>query len=68
MINEGHHERLIAKLQYFADFIQQTKLEQEALSIVIDDKILRLDIQKRILIYQQIGEEYHDIFKDILYR
>lgn len=68
MQNQESGDRLIAKLQYFADSMNQRKLEKEALSIVVHEKSLRSEIRSEILIYDQIIDEYHDIFKDILYR
>jgi hypothetical protein len=66
MIDQRSHDRLIAKLQHFADYMHQRKLEKEALSITLHRSSLKSDIKNQILIYQEILEEYHLEFKDII--
>lgn len=68
MSDNGNHDRILCKIQHFADMMVQRKLEKEALSIAIDDKSLKSEIRSEILIYQQILDEYYEIFKEILSR
>lgn len=68
MLDQALRDRLIAKLQHFADSLQQRKLEKETLSIFITDKSIRSEILREILIYEEIIEEYYSDFKDILTR
>jgi hypothetical protein len=68
MSNYLSHDQVIAKIQHFADSLQQRKLEKEALSIVISDKSLKSEIRSEILIYEEILEDYDDTFQDILVR
>ena len=68
MQNDVNQNVLIAKLQYFADSMNQRKVEKETLSFAITEKLLKSEIRSEILIYEEIIEEYHLIFKEILYR
>ena len=63
-----NHDQIIAKIQHFADFMTQKKLEKEALSIVLDKSDLKSCIISEILIYQEIIEEYYTDFEHILHR
>lgn len=62
------YDRLIAKLQHFADTLNQRKLDKEVLSIISDDKSIRSELHTEIFIYEEIIEEYYNDFKDILFR
>lgn len=62
------YDRLIAKLQHFADTLNQRKLDKEVLSIISDDKSIRSELHTQIFIYEEIIEEYYGDFKDILFR
>lgn len=69
MQDPSTHDQVIAKLQHFAEFIKQSKLEKETLMIVLgQDYEDRECLKNKILIYQEILEEYHKIFQDIIYR
>jgi hypothetical protein len=68
MLDQLSHDRLIAKLQHFANSIKQRKIEKESLSIVLEQSDLKSEIRSEILIYEEIMEEYYEVFKDILYR
>ncbi len=59
---------LEAKLQYFADYMNQTILEKETLSISLGQCDLTDEIQKEIELYQKFMDKYEEIFKEILYR
>lgn len=67
-MNQLSHDRLIAKLQRFADTMQQRKLEKEALSIVLGKCELQSEIRSEILIYEEILDSYYDTFEEILTR
>ena len=62
------HDRIIAKLQHFADSMQQHKREKEALSMTLGKCELQTDIRNEILIYDEILECYYDTFNEILTR
>lgn len=62
------HDRIIAKLQHFADMLQQSKLEKEALSIALGEGKNQNDIRKEILVYEEILGDYYDEFQEILSR
>jgi len=66
MIDQISHDQIIAKIQHFADNLQQRKLDKEILSILIEDKPLKSDILNEILIYEEIIQEYYDDFRNIL--
>lgn len=61
----GH---LIAKLQYFADEMNQRRKDKETLAIATNERECKEGIKTEILIYEQIIEEYNEIFKEILYK
>lgn len=73
MNNQQHqqtlsHDRIIAKLQHFADMLQQSKLEKEALSIALGECKHQTEIRNTILIYEEILGDYYDEFQEILMR
>lgn|GEM_PF-5735458 len=67
-IQQTSHDRIIAKLQYFADSMQQHKKEKEALSMTLGKCDLQSYIRSEILIYDEILECYYDTFEEILTR
>lgn len=68
MQNYSNGDRCIAKLQYFADYMQQRVLEKESLAVVLGQSDLTSDIRTEILVYEEILEEYYKIFEDILHK
>lgn len=63
------HDRLVAKLQYFADVLKHTKIEKETCLISLDIKSLEKEnLKNQIFLYQEILNEYYETFDDILYR
>jgi hypothetical protein len=62
------HDQVIAKVQHFADSLRLHKLEKEALSISIDKSEKKTEMYNQILIYEEIIEEYHKTFEDIICR
>jgi len=66
MQEQLNHDRVIAKLQHFADSIRQRKLEKESLVIVIGDK--EKSLKEQISVYEEILEEYYTFFEEILSR
>ena len=67
-IQQTSHDRVIAKLQHFADALQQRKKEKEALSMVLEKSILQEDLKSEILVYEEILNDYYDEFQEILTR
>jgi hypothetical protein len=68
MSNLLTHDQIIAKLQQFADGLRQRKLEKEALSIGLEKGSQKTEVYNQILIYEEIIEEYHNSFEDIIFR
>jgi hypothetical protein len=68
MSNPQTHDQIIAKLQFFADSLRLHKLEKEALSISLDKSEKKTEMYSQILIYEEIIEEYHATFQDIICR
>jgi hypothetical protein len=68
MSNQLTHDQIIAKLQHFADGLRQHKLEKESLSISLEKSEQKTQIYNQILIYEEIIEEYHNTFEDIIFR
>lgn len=69
MIDSSSHDRLIAKLQHFANLIQTIQAEKENLLMSIDRESCEKDILKnQIFLCQELSKEYYEIFDDILYR
>lgn len=62
------HDRIIAKLQHFADSMQQHKKEKEHLSMTLGKCDLQSEIRSEILIYEEILNCYYDEFQEILTR
>lgn len=60
------HNQIIAKIQHFSEVLDRTALEKESLSIVIDDKQIREELHKEILIYRELSKQYDEIFKNIV--
>ncbi len=68
MLDLTHHDRLMCKLQYFADMLNQARLEKQALAIVVVDENLKKELKNEIFIYDEIISQYDQIFNDILHR
>lgn len=69
MMNQLTHDRLVAKLQHFADMLNQTQLEKESLLLTIDRESCEKETLKtQIFLCRQISKEYYEMFEDILYR
>lgn len=69
MLNYSHHDRLIAKLQHFADLLYQAKVEKETLLITSHiEKCKKERLQEAIFVYEEMLKEYYNIFEDILHR
>lgn len=69
MTNEEPRDKLIAKIQYFADIIEVKINEMDSLTYALnDEKAMLASLKKEISIYQEILEIYNTLFKDILYR
>lgn len=68
MQNHLTHDQIIAKLQHFADGLRQRKIEKEALSITLGKCEQHSELHNQILIYEEIIEEYHNSFEDIIFR
>jgi len=71
-LQQTSHDRIIAKLQHFADTLQQTKADKENIAISIDQKEnMKLEIfnlRNEISIYEEILNDYYDEFQEILTR
>ncbi len=67
MENESTKDKLIGKIQYFADMLQQCALEQEALAIVMEDSELKSLVRSKILFYEEIVTQYNSLFKEIIH-
>lgn len=65
---EINHDRIIAKLQHFADSMQQRKKEKESLSLAIGKCDIQSEIRSEILVYEEILNDYYDEFQEILIR
>lgn len=69
MTAEEPRDKLIAKIQYFADIIEVKINEMDSLTYALnDEKAMLTSLKKEISIYQEILEIYNNLFKDILYR
>lgn len=66
-MNDNSHDRIIAKLQYFAEHLKQTQIEKESLLLIFEEIEMKNEMKKEILIYQEISREYYRIFENILY-
>ena len=68
MNDNTSHDRIIAKLQHFADSLKQTQMEKESLLLTIQqDSCEKEKMKTQIFIYEKISKEYYDMFQDILY-
>lgn len=69
MSDQSRHDRLIAKLQHFANLMQSIQAEKENLLMSIDRESCEKEKLKiQIYLCQQLEKEYYEIFQDILYR
>jgi hypothetical protein len=68
MSNPLTHDQIIAKLQHFADGLRHRKLEKEAVSIALEKGDQKTEVYNQILIYEEIIEEYHHEFENIVVR
>lgn len=69
MLTQLAHDRLVAKLQHFADMLNQTQSEKESLLFAIDRESCEKEkLRNQIFLCQQISKDYYTMFEDILYR
>lgn len=68
MQDQQHYDKLIAKIQYFADKLDQIKTENESLAIILQDPPHNPELELKISVYEEILHDYYESFKDILYR
>lgn len=69
MPENARYERLIAKLQHFADGLNQLKIDAEFSLITTSSEICQRDkVKDSIFLYDKILKEYYDVFDEILDR
>lgn len=69
MIENINSNRLIAKLQHFADNINQRKVDAEFLLITTPNKNCESEkVKESIFLYDKILQDYYDMFDEILDR
>lgn len=64
------HDKVIAKLQYFAEMLRQRHIEKQSLLIVLgkQENCEKEKIKEQINTIHQTLEDYYDLFDEILYR
>jgi len=67
MLKSKASGNLIDKLQYFADAMDKKKCEKEIVAIGMNRGECKEVVKNQIILYEEIIEEYHDIFKELLY-
>lgn len=68
-MNQLTHDRLVAKLQHFADLLNQTQIDKESRLLSIDRESCEKEkLKTEIFLCHQISNEYYEIFEDIIYR
>jgi len=60
------HDQMIAKVQHFSDKLKQIILEKESLALILRNGNLK-EINKEISVYQNISDDYDEVFKNILF-
>lgn len=69
MIDPLGHDRLVAKLQHFADTLKFTQQEKESCLLSFQHKSHEKEsLKTQIFLYEEILKEYYDTFEDILHR
>jgi hypothetical protein len=69
MTDSSYNDRLAAKLQHFANLLQNIQAEKENLLLSMDRESCEKDILKnQIYLCQELEKEYYQIFDDILYK
>lgn len=69
MIETNYHDRLIARLQHFANYLTNTRNDLELNAFALQDEIKMLrEMKLEIKTYNKIIEEYDAIFSDILFK
>jgi len=59
--------QVIAKIQHFLEYLQQSQLEKQALAIALGKSEQDECLKDQILIYQELIDHYHGLFKEILH-
>ncbi len=69
MSDQASHDRQIAKIQHFAEVLNQILKEKEILLLTIDRESCEKErLKDQILLCHEMLKEYYQIFDDILYR
>ena len=68
MISDYHHDKLVAKIQYFADCLSQIHEDKENLMMALcDEKKMIRETEIEIKTYREIIDMYYTSFGEILY-
>jgi hypothetical protein len=62
------HDKIIAKIQHFAEYLQQRTMDKEALAITMKDDKIVFEIRAEIKAYNEVIEEYYRTFDEILHK
>lgn len=69
MTDQDHHDKLVAKIQHFGDFLEQAISERETLSFSLgDEKKMISAIKQEVEIYKEIAKQYDLCFENLLYK
>jgi hypothetical protein len=69
MSDQLNHDKTIAKIQHFAEVLNQTQRDKESLLITIDRESCEKErLKDQILLCHEMLKEYYQIFDDILYK
>lgn len=70
MVDYDNHDQIIAKIQHFAELMQQCIKDKEMwlLTLPPEHDCEQEKVKEQILVLQEMLKEYYKIFDDILYR
>lgn len=63
------HDRIIAKIQHYAEFLRHMQIDKEHTLLSNQSKTPENErIKSQLFVCQELLKEYYNIFDDILYR
>lgn len=70
MTDQLQHDKIVAKIQHYADLLRQYQNDKEnlLLTTATERDCEREKLKHQILLCQELLKDYYQIFDDILYR
>lgn len=66
MLDRTYQAKIIAKIRHFAEYVSEKKGDEECLAITLHECDTKKACKQKILVYQEIIDEYYNLFDEIV--